>query len=404
LVDEELKMMNKSFQEKITRLLSQILQTDHDGCEALEATRSLEAATRIYDANQLVARLESLPDRLPPSDMTDPKSTKTAAETVTRFFQSGLEKARRGQLSSISLGELASFEAVVRADGSRPTLLLRDGQVPLDHPMIGDWRDVMTPLRDQIASAASAVCRVQPTGGSAGRYFGTGFLVDRDEGLVLTNQHVLEEVLSHSSTLSERSGRDYRIYQGVFVEFCGEADSPETKLFKVVEANPTPVEGESLARLDVALLKIETLPTSSLLPLALELDISSEKGDGSLISLCAIGFPGPPERAFGIHDGVDFGWVHHQLFGGRYGLKRIAPGKVHRAVSTLSDDPKKWVFGHDLTTLGGSSGSPTIAWLDGGRAFGIHFAGLTAESNLAHSAFAARDVLQTFLAERSSIV
>ena len=74
--------------------------------------------------------------------MVDPKSTKDAPETVSRFAKSGLEEARRGDLASISEGELASFEAVVRADGSRPTLLLRDGQVPLDHPMIGDWRDV----------------------------------------------------------------------------------------------------------------------------------------------------------------------------------------------------------------------------------------------------------------------
>jgi hypothetical protein len=397
-------MSKTSLQEKTRRLLSQILQASKDGREALEATRSLEAATQNYDADQLVERLRSLPDLLPASDMADPKSTKDAAETVSRFAKSGLEKARRGDISSISEGELASFEAVVRADGSRPTLLLRDGQVPLDHPMIGDWRDIIGPLRDEIATAASAVCRVQPTDGSAGVYFGTGFLIDQDQGLVLTNQHVLEALLGRSSTLGERVGRAYRIHEGVFVEFGGEADRPVTKLFKVVEARPTPVEGNGFLRLDVSLLQLEALPTSPHLPPALTLDMSSEKGDGSLISHCAVGFPGPPRYAIGFHEGIDFGWVHNQLFGGRYGLKRLAPGKVHRAVSTLSDDPNKWVFGHDLTTLGGSSGSPMIAWLDGGRAFGIHFAGTTAESNFAHSAFAARDVLRGFFEQRSSIV
>jgi hypothetical protein len=79
--------------------------------------------------------------------MADPKSLKDAAETVSSFARSGLEKARRGDLDSISEAELASFEAVVRADGSRPTLLLRDGQVPLDHPMISDWRDVIGPIQ-----------------------------------------------------------------------------------------------------------------------------------------------------------------------------------------------------------------------------------------------------------------
>lgn len=386
-----------SNQEKTSRLLTQILQANRDGREALEAARSLEAATRNYDADQLVERLKSLPERLPASDMADSKATKDAAETVSRFVKSGLEKARRGDLGSISEGELASFEAVVRADGSRPTLLLRNGQAPLEHPMIGDWRDIMEGLRGEIATVASSVCRVQPTGGSAGRYFGTGFLIDRDKGLVLTNQHVLEALLGRSSTLAERAGWNYRIYEGAFVEFCGEADSPETKLFKVVEARPTPVEGDGLARLDVSLLRIEPLSGSPALPPALSIDMRSERADGSLISFCAIGFPGPPEYAIGVHDGVDFGWVHNQLFGGRYGLKRIAPGKVHRAIGTLSGDPRRWTFGHDLTTLGGSSGSPAIAWLDGGGAFGIHFAGATAESNYAHSAFAAKDALHMFL-------
>jgi hypothetical protein len=397
-------MANTSVQEKTKRLLSQIMQANKDGREALEATRSLEAATKNYDPDQLVERLKSLPDRLPASDMADPIATKDAAETVSRFAKSGLQKARRGKIDSISEAEVASFEAVVRADGSRPTLLLRDGQVPLDHPMIGDWSDVIRPLHDEIATVASAVCRVQPAGGSAGVYFGTGFLVDHDQGLVLTNQHVLEALLGRSSTLAERVGRNYRIHEGVDVEFCGEADRPETKLFKVVEARPSPVEGDGFSRLDVSLLKIEVLPASPSLPPALTLDMNSQKADGSLISLCAVGFPGPPAHAIGTYDGVDFGWVHNQLFGGRYGLKRLAPGKVHRAVSTLSDDPKKWVFGHDLTTLGGSSGSPMISWLDGGRAFGIHFAGTTAESNFAHSAFAAREVLRTFLEPRTSMV
>jgi hypothetical protein len=283
-------------------------------------------------------------------------------------------------------------------------MLLHDGRVPVDHPMIGDWRDIMEPLSDEIASFASAVCRVQPTGGSAGLFFGTGFLIDKDQGLVLTNQHVLEGLLWRPTTLAERLGGFYRIYEGVTVEFCGEADSPETRQFRVVEAHPTPVEGPGFARLDVALLKIEALPASPPLPKPLVLDMSSEKGDGSLISLCAIGFPGPPNYAIGVHEGVDFGWVHSQLFGGRYGLKRIAPGKVNRAVGTLGDDPKKWAFGHDLTTLGGSSGSPAIAWLDGGRAFGVHFAGTTAESNYAHSAFAAREILQVFLELRTRMI
>jgi murein DD-endopeptidase MepM/ murein hydrolase activator NlpD len=187
----------------------------------------------------------------------------------------------------------------------------------------------------------------------------------------------------------------------VFVEFNGEADMPERRRFQVVGAHRTPVEGKALAevdfrRLDIAMLRIAPLPDSPALPRVPELELSAERADGSLISFCSIGFPGPPTSVFGVINGIDFGVVHSQLFGGRYGLKRITAGKVHRPLGTLEDDPRKWVFGHDGTTLGGASGSPIIAWLDGSRICGIHFAGMTGRSNYAHSLFAAREALAQF--------
>jgi serine protease len=87
--------------------------------------------------------------------------------------------------------------------------------------------------------------------------------------------------------------------------------------------------------------------------------------------------------------------VNTTLFGNRYGVKRLAPGTVHRSLGSFDDDPRGWVFGHDSTTLGGNSGSPVLNWLDeepGG--FGIHFAGRSVDTNVAHAISACADELR----------
>jgi V8-like Glu-specific endopeptidase len=59
--------------------------------------------------------------------------------------------------------------------------------------------------------------------------------------------------------------------------------------------------------------------------------------------------------------------------------------RTHRPLGIISADAKKWVFGHDATTLGGNSGSPVLAWKNGGFGFGLHFPGTVTASNYAHA-------------------
>ena len=83
------------------------------------------------------------------------------------------------------------------------------------------------------------------------------------------------------------------------------------------------------------------------------------------------------------------------LFGGRYGVKRLAPGTVHRPLGSFAKDPQIWIFGHDATTLGGSSGSPILAWkCQGAGSFGLHFAGASIDTNCAHAVSECRDALE----------
>jgi len=196
--------------------------------------------------------------------------------------------------------------------------------------------------------------------------------------------------------LPASSGTYYRILgDSAFINFAAESGINRTDRFRIVEAWPSPVDGNGFGRLDAAVLKIEPTAMSQTVPAAVPLAADSAGPDGSLSSFCVIGFPGPPPYVGGMREGVNWAWVHTTLFGGRYGVKRLGPGEVHKTIGTLQDDPQLWVFGHDATTLGGSSGSATLAWLDAGTpAFGLHFAGASVDSNYAHGLYACREPLR----------
>ena len=292
--------MSEQLKQRREALFTRLLRTDWHGRVALEGSSTLENAARSFDADSVTTRLENIADILPPHEVADPQETKRAGEVVAQNFRSALEKARRGDLELMTEGELASTEAVIIADGSRPTLLLQNGQPPLDHPMIGDWRDEMTAFKDKIAQSAFATCRVQPAVGSAADYFGTGFLIDAVNGYVLTNQHVLNALLRRGSTVAERSGRIFSIKDGVVVDFNGEADRPEPRRFKVVEARATPVEGGELHmvdfnRLDIALLKIAPLPDLPPLPAAMPMELTTARVAFCTSPICAAIWAVAPE-------------------------------------------------------------------------------------------------------------
>jgi hypothetical protein len=205
---------------------------------------------------------------------------------------------------------------------------------------------------------------------------------------VLTNWHVLEAMLRRSSTLAEEIDGTFRIYDGVRIEFGGETQSLARKRFKVVSATPSGLDGNSFARLDIAVLRIEPLSGSPALPTPIPLLADLNAAQGATAPVCVIGFPGRPEQISGTSDGIDWTWVTNQLIVGGYGLKRFAPGEIEPIVGAIEGDERPWVMGHDATTLGGSSGSPILLLHQPGHAFGIHFAGssgTTQRINYAHA-------------------
>jgi hypothetical protein len=179
------------------------------------------------------------------------------------------------------------------------------------------------------------------------------------------------------------NGNRLTIPAGLQVDFAAEAATLDQKRFKVVEAILPVGFGRGFGNVDAALLKLEPLNEADTLPPApVLLDARPAFAGGGVSSLAVIGFPGPAPMIGGKD--VDWNFVTNALFGNLFGFKRLAPGKFGRALGFDEHDTLRAVFGHDATTFGGSSGSIPLAWTEQGMpGFGLHFAGLTSETNSA---------------------
>jgi hypothetical protein len=182
------------------------------------------------------------------------------------------------------------------------------------------------------------------------------------------------------------------------VDFEGEAEGTATNRFKVVEVALPPGYGRGFGFVDAAVLRLEPVDANSVLPADPVTFSAADKYTTAerIASLCTIGFPGPPPIRTGRTGEVDWDFVVSVLFANKFGYKRLAPGHFTLPLASREEDKPKIVFGHDATTFGGASGSPVLAWKDGGPpAFGLHFAGLTETANDAISVAKAAEALRS---------
>jgi serine protease len=378
---------------KVRRLRNQILASESlAGGAALESVRSLEStgggtltpqmADNILDRVSRRAR-----DEAERRDV-DPEAV-AAALAMLQVHGSRAMAKLAAAAADLSRDERASLEAIVIADGSRPSFLLADGAPPLQDPYMGNWDRMIGPLQARIAELAHSVGRIQPTNGHNGYFVGTGVLVDREKGIVLTNYHVLDDAQKKFLVPMQRTNSDtIRVLGGLEIDFIGEADSFSTNKFKIVEAKLHATSGRGFAVLDAVTLKIEAIDASSRMPTAV-VAFSANKADFAAAAgqdLCTIGYPGPPVVDSDPSGKVNWDFVMKTLFGGLFGVKRLAPGRVIRPPGSVERDRVK-TFGHDATTFGGASGSAIFAWGVGTQpAIGLHFAGDTEISNYAITA------------------
>lgn len=319
-----------------------------------------------------------------------PAAHATAADTVAQQVEHALKQLHQDPQAALSRNQRLGLESVVRADGTRPSLVVTGGGVDLTHPMAATWRDRLVGARDAIELLAPATARVQPRAGSYSRFFGTAFLVGMYPARMVTNRHVAMQALRRSVATREAAPHpmltSYQVHAGTIeVEFEGLQDSVASKLAAVqrVILPPWPNSAKQPS-MDIAILELgPELPDNMPDPIVLQADAHFEI-EGTLNSFCTIGFPAPPTWRTGIVDGIDWAYVDRAIFNERYGVKRLAPGIVTKSFEEIDRHGAGYTFGHDATTLGGSSGSAICAWKDKKKVFGLHFSGGGAESNRAH--------------------
>ncbi len=366
---------------------------------SLAAGGTLESAAvaeELPNAESLEQQLDELIGRMPPDEVKDRAAFERALRLLREHAPPALDKLP-DPAAEMTDNELGALEAVVKADGSRPSLLIRDDWVTEAHPFIGGWVDKLIIGRSRLKEIIRMCGRIQPSGGHASRFAGTGTLIDPSGPWVLTNFHVLNGALSRFPIPHARSTTGLRITRGLEIDFGGETESLEQNRWTIVEAVLPARAGEGFGVVDAVLLRLGRSLDRKKLPLpepdpgeasrCVTLSMNGRYLTGQAPDFVSIGFPAKPPRIAGEADGIDWGWVVGTLFGNEFGVKRLAPGLFHRPLGSATGDVEaRLAFGHDATTLKGASGSLLFAFRDpGAPAFGLHFAGFDNDSNYAIS-------------------
>lgn len=204
------------------------------------------------------------PGTLDPCDADEPKRRKALGLLLGQAEQA-LQKVRVGDFA-LNADQLCAMEAIIIADGSRPSFVLQRSRVSVDDPFIGEWKGALTVARDAIETVASAVGRIQPAGGGASNYIGSGTLVDRDERLVLTNFHVIEQARKINRIAMRDDGGRLIVDGDLEIDFGGESGLLDTRRFKIVEVRLPAGAGAVFAGVDAAVCRLEPLDAGIDLP------------------------------------------------------------------------------------------------------------------------------------------
>jgi hypothetical protein len=342
--------------------------------------------------DDVLGRLDDVVRRMPPDEVGDPAEFKRALTKLLEFGEPALRKLLLPPAAGrrpLSADELMSLEAVVIADGSRPSFLIREGSFAADHPFLGSWKDDMTVFQPALRKLAACVGRIQPSGGGPTAYNGTGTLVDADQRLVLTNYHVVKHARDVSGVEMTGDAERLAVKGAWFIDFIAETGNFRRNLWRVKEARMPKGAGVSFDGIDAAVLRIEPVDGNQAELPAPAIVLSSladyATGDGSP-TLVTIGFPGEPDTTPVAGVTVDWGFVVKTMFNNRFGVKRVAPGRFGVSPGSVAGDHLGHILSHDATTFGGASGSLVFAWKDDMTpAFALHFAGATLTANYAVS-------------------
>lgn len=392
----ELKSEPRQIAQAIQRIRSSNSPPASRAILARDSSSPFESASTITEAAiqanldqaGIKNRLDKAESRL--NQLVDGQPEASSAQTLKKDI---LEESERvltklrdeGDGAEFTRQEKVALEALVKLEG-RPAIKIEDGSIDFNDPILGDWQGQAVLLRQTIETLQTSVGRIN----LGGTHVGTGFVVG--DGLIMTNRHVLEGLaiplpgpnnpeqwifVDHDAAINfSESGKDA-------------AASFKIKSVAFSGANQILNQPVDFDDLDMAILEVESTNVSgNSLPSSLTLNNAVEAVDGAG-ELFMMGYPAMPRTLPKTDDGnLNMDVVNRlsEIFGQSYSVKYLSMGIVEHPIGTLPDDPMRWVFAHDATTLAGYSGSAIIRVADGpAKIVGLHFAGDWLRANFAHS-------------------
>jgi hypothetical protein len=269
--------------------------------------------------------------------------------------------------------QLASLEAIVAFDGTRPSFLVKDNQIDFQSSYNnGRWKDDLAPYLARLATFTACVGRVE----LGETHIGTAFLVTPT--IALTNRHVAQAIARF------QNGK-IKVKSGVFLDFGreewnGRQPFDRRTVEQVLFAGKDPIEAPiDHRKFDLAALRISGSELEESVGQR-HLSIGGVKGDDfdDAKFVAAIGYPARPQDFVPLGLQTQYAQVLNRLLEGDGGAKRFAPGSptgLLTDVGTVS-----WTATHDATTVNGNSGSPLLVIANEPgvlplRACGLHYGG-----------------------------
>jgi phosphatidylserine/phosphatidylglycerophosphate/cardiolipin synthase-like enzyme len=257
------------------------------------------------------------------------------------------------------------LESIVRRE--RPVLFVKQDWIDkVDVTAIGaeakDLIDGLDAKRRTVQPLMPLIGRIDVVGFPGTDFVGTGWFVDTD--VVMTNRHV-------ASLIARWDGRQYAFARGV----AGKPMSSSVSTLHEFDDIAVDV-ARVFAVTEVLYIELDDGPDIAFLRVKRRTDgarpdrIAVARADvGDNVPVFVVGYPARAPTSV-----IPNQELMHDLYRGRYDVKRAAPGFTMAAAGDATR--------HDCTTLGGNSGSVVLG-LASGEAVGLHFAGLYQESNYA---------------------
>lgn len=287
----------------------------------------------------------------------------------------GLEQMRAGRRPS---ARQALYAAAIVLRSERPTYVIdRDWILGRPAAPFAGLDDCESALRPKIR----AIGRIRSQGAAYGGVVGTGFVVG--PGLLLTNRHVAGRFVAGL-------GRQDPDEPARLTFVSGREPSCDLKAEQENDDRvPLEVEGAVLMHpyWDIALLRVSGSALAEIEPLRLRSAAVDEPAGREVVLV------GYPVEAYLAQ--ADLRELRRVLFAGRFGIKRLMPGRLLDRSTSSTLDPlappveggtaarrEVAALGHDASTLSGNSGSAVMDPTTG-AVLGVHFRGVSLDANFA---------------------